>query len=129
MKREILLLDENGVLTVPTDAARIAMTEYEIAELFGVIAPTVRAAIKAVYRSGVIREDDAKRYLCKTNGNGNGIEVYNIEMIVALAFRIDSFGANKVREHLFRILRTNEKRSSVHILLTCSRNAETIPPN
>lgn len=80
-----------------------------------------------VYRSGVIREDDAKRYL--RQANGNGIEVYNIEMIVVLAFRLDSFGANKVREHLFRILRTNEKRSSVHLLLTCSRNAEVIPPH
>ncbi len=74
MKREILLLDENGTLLVPTDTNRIAMTEYEIAELFHVTAPTVRAAIKAVYRSGVIREDDAKRYLHKTSGNG--IEVY-----------------------------------------------------
>ena len=56
MKREILLLDENNTLLVPTDTTRIAITKYEIAELFGIIAPTIRAAIKAVYRSGVIRE-------------------------------------------------------------------------
>ena len=122
MKREILLLDGNGTLLVPTDTTRIAMTEYEIAELFGVIAPTVRAAIKAVYRSGVIREEDAKQYLRKTSGNG--IEVYDIEMIFALAFRIDSFGANKVREYLFRTLRMN-RRLAVHLLLTCSRNTGT----
>ena len=126
MKREILLLDENGTLFVPTDTNRIAMTEYEIAELFGVIVPTVRAAIKALYRSGVIQEEDAKRYLNKTNGNI--IEAYSIETIVALAFRIDSFGANKVREYLFRTLRAN-RRSSVHLLLTCSRNAGTTVPN
>ena len=127
MKRERITIDGNGVLTLPTDTSRIAMTEYEIAELFGVIAPTVRAAIKAVCKSGVIRAYDAKRYLRLANGNGT--EVYSIEMIVALAFRIDSFGANKVREHLFRILRTNEKRSSVHLLLSCSCNAETMLPN
>ena len=127
MKRERITIDENGVLTVPTDTARIAMTEYEIAELFHVIAPTVRAAIKAVCKSGVIRAYDAKRYL--RLANGKSIEVYGIEMIVALAFRIDSFGANKVREHLFRILRANERRSAVHLLLSCSRNAEVIPPN
>ncbi len=127
MKREILLLDENGTLLVLTDTSCIAMTEYEIAELFGVIAPTVRAAIKAVYRSGVIRAEDAKRYL--RTANGNIIEVYSIETIVALAFRVDSFGANKVREYLFRTLRTNGRRSTVHLLLTCSRIAEAIPPN
>ncbi len=121
MKREILLLDENGTLLVPTDMSRIAMTEYEITELFGVIAPTIRAAIKAVYRSGIIREEDAKRYL--RTADGNIIEVYDIEMIFALAFRVDSFGANKVREYLFRTLRVNGRRSAVHLLLTCSRNA------
>ena len=126
MKREILLLDETGTLLVPTDTSRIAMTEYEIAELFGVITPTIRAAIKAVYRSGVIREEDAKRYLHRANGNG--IEVYDIEMIFALAFRIDLFGANKVREYLFRTLRAN-RRPAVHLLLTCSRNAGTTVPN
>lgn len=127
MKREILLLDENGTLLVPTDTNCIAMTEYEIAELFGVIAPTIRAAIKAVYRSGAIREEDAKRYLRRENGNI--IEVYSIETIVALAFRIDSFGADKLREHLFHTLRMNGTRSAVHILLTCFHNAEAIPPN
>ena len=127
MKREILLLDENGTLLIPTDTSRIAMTEYEIAELFGVIVPTVRAAIKALYRSGVIREEDAKRYL--RMANGTGIEVYDIEMIFALAFRVDSFGANKVREYLFHTLRANGKRSAVHLLLPCSRNAGKTAPN
>ncbi len=126
MKREILLLDGNGTLLVPTDTSRIAMTEYEIAELFGVITPTIRTAVKAVYRSGVIREEDARRYL--RIANGNRIEVYSLETIVMLAFRVDSFGANKVREYLFRTLRAN-RRSAVHILLTCSRNAGTTALN
>lgn len=126
MKREIIKTDESGNLILPADTSRIAMTEYEIAELFGIFTPTIRATIKAVYRSGIIREEDAKRYLHMTSGNG--IEVYNIEMIFALAFRIDSFGANMVREYLFRILRAS-RRSSVHLLLTCSRNAGTTVPN
>ena len=122
MKREIIKTDESGNLILPADTSRIAMTEYEIAELFGVIAPMIRAAIKAVYRSGVIREEDARRYLHRTNGNI--IEVYNLETIVALAFRIDSFGADKVREYLFRTLRA-KRQPTVHLLLTCSRNAGT----
>ena len=126
MKREIIKTDESGNLILPTDTNRIAMTEYEIAELFGVIAPTIRAAIKAVYRSGVIREEDANRYLHRTNGNI--IEVYSLETIVALAFRVDSFGADKVREYLFHTLRAN-RRSAVHFLLPCSRNAGTTIPN
>lgn len=126
MKREIIKTDESGNLILSADMDEIAMTEYEIAELFGVFTSTIRAAIKAVYRSDVIREEDAKRYLRRVNGNI--IEVYSIETIVALAFRIDSFGANKVREYLFRILRAS-RRSAVHLLLTCFRNAGTTVPN
>lgn len=126
MKREIIKTDESGNLILPADTSRIAMTEYEIAELFGVIAPMIRAAIKAVYRSGIIREEEAKRYL--HTANGNIIEVYSLETIFALAFRVDSFGANKVREYLFRTLRAN-RRPAVHLLLTCSRNAGTTVPN
>ena len=126
MKREIIKTDESGNLILPADMDEIAMTKYEIAELFGVITPTVRAAIKAVYRSGVIQEEDAKRFL--RMANGDGIEAYDIEMILTLAFRIDSFGADKVREYLFRTLRAN-RRSAVHLLLTCSRNAGTTAPN
>lgn len=127
MKRKIIKIDESGNLILPADMDGIAMTACEIAALFGVIVPTVRAAIKAVYKSGVIRAYDAKRYLHRENGNI--IEVYNTETIVALAFRIDSCGANKVREYLFRILRVNGRRSAAHILLTCFHNAEAIPPN
>ena len=126
MKREIIKTDESGNLILPIDMDEIAMTEYEIAELFGVIASTIRAAIKAIYKSSVIREEDAKRYLRKTNGNI--IEVYSLETIVALAFRVDSFGANKVREYLFRTVYANG-RSTVHLLLTCSHNAGTTGPN
>ena len=126
MKREIIKTDESGNLILPADMDEIAMTKYEIAELFGVITPTVRAAIKAVYRSGVIQEEDAKRFL--RMANGDGIEAYDIEMILTLAFRVDSFGANKVREYLFRTLRAN-RRSAVHLLLTCSRNAGATAPN
>ena len=121
MKREIIKTDESDNLILPADMDEIAMTEYEIAELFGVFTPTVRAD-----KSGVIREEDAKRYLHRANGNG--IEVYDIEMIFALAFRVDSFGANKVREYLFRTLRAN-RRSAVHFLLPCSHNAGTTAPN
>lgn len=127
MKKERITIDECGRLTVPTDKngriADIAMTEWEIAELFGVITPIVRAVIKAVYKSGVLREPDTKRYLLRENGNG--IEVYDLEMIIALAFRIEAFGAAKLREYLLRRICNGGKRAtSVNILLTCSHSAD-----
>ena len=54
-ERNIITIDEYGNIYLPTDLVENAMTEWEICELFGVIAPTVRASIKALCKSGVLR--------------------------------------------------------------------------
>ena len=41
-------MDGQGNISLPSDIGATAMTEREICELFGVIAPTVRAGIKAL---------------------------------------------------------------------------------
>lgn len=40
MKRETIIMDEYGKVTVPSDTANLWMSEAELLELFGVIAPT-----------------------------------------------------------------------------------------
>ena len=45
-ERNIITMDERGNISLPSDIGATAMTEREICELFGVIAPTVRAGIK-----------------------------------------------------------------------------------
>ena len=54
MKREIITTDSYGRITIPSDTGNIWMNERELVELFGVIAPTLRAAIRAVYKCGVL---------------------------------------------------------------------------
>ena len=44
------------------------MSEMELTDLFGVISPTVRAAIRAVYKSGVLKEYEAQKYIRLENG-------------------------------------------------------------
>ena len=44
-KRSIITMDGQGNIALPTDTGSIAMTEWELCELFGVIAPTIRAGI------------------------------------------------------------------------------------
>jgi len=97
-KRNIITIDGQGNIALPTDTGSIAMTEWELCELFGGIAPTIRAGIKALCKSGVLREHDIKRTICLSDKRS--MEVYNLETIIALAFRINSFGASKVRSVL-----------------------------
>ena len=97
-ERNIITMDERGNISLPSDIGATAMTEREICELFGVIAPTVRAGIKALCKSGVLKEYGIKRLIRLPERSY--IEVYNLETIAALAFRVESFGAAKVRRAL-----------------------------
>lgn len=61
MKRNIIEITEHGTITIPSET--VWMSEAELVSLFGVIAPTVRAAIRAVYKSGVLTEHEAQRHI------------------------------------------------------------------
>ena len=50
MERSIMTINEYGSVILPEDISGIWMSEPELVELFGVIAPTLRAAIRAVYK-------------------------------------------------------------------------------
>lgn len=86
-ERNIITMDGQGNISLPSDIGATTMTEWEICELFGVIAPTVRAGIKALCKSGVLREYDIKRTV--RISYRYTAEVYNLETITALAFRVE----------------------------------------
>lgn len=107
-ERNIITIDEYGNISLPGDIGATAMTEREICELFGVIAPTVRAGIKALCKSGVLSIYDIKRIIHISDRYS--AEVYNLETIAALAFRVESFGRRKSAGHYWKGLYTGEKR-------------------
>ena len=115
-KRNIITMDEQGNIFLPNDIGATAMTEWEICELFGVIAPTVRAGIKALCKSGVLSVYDIKRIIRLSDRYS--AEVYNLETIAALAFRVESFGAAKVRKALLeRVMHVRKEKTTVFVPL------------
>ena len=101
-------MDGCGRIAVPSDAANIWMSEMELIKLFDVIAPTLRAAIKAVYKSGELKPYEAERYIKLPNGYG--VDVYALPMVVALAFRIGTPNAERVRNALLERLCLRKER-------------------
>ena len=91
MERNIITMGESSYIIMPENVASIWMSEPELVDLFGVIVPTLRAAIKAVYKSGVLKEYEVQKYVRLENGYH--ADVFGFSMIVALTFRINSFGA------------------------------------
>ena len=54
MERTIVTISESGRVNIPS--INVWMSEMELVELFGVIAPTLRAAIRAIYKSGICNQ-------------------------------------------------------------------------
>ena len=86
MSRGIISISETGVVTIPT--APIWMTKFEIADLFGVFSCDVRKAIHTIYKHKELNELDTIKYVRQPDGIS--YDVYNIEVIIAVAFRICS---------------------------------------
>ena len=115
MERNIIRMSESGNIIIPDNVAYIWMGESELVELFGVIAPTLRAAIRAVYKSGVLDEHEVQKYVWLENGYH--ADVFSFPMIVALAFRINSSGAEQVRKILFERLFLRKEKTSLFFSL------------
>ena len=97
MKRAIITIDEQGGVHFPNaNVDDIWMSTQELVELLGVTFPTLRSNIRAIYKSGIVKEYESERYI--TLPNGNSIDIYSLQMIIALAFRIDTCEAYSLRE-------------------------------
>ena len=110
MERNIITMNESGNIIVPENVTDIWMSEPELVELFGIIVPTLRAAICAVYKSGVLEEYEVQRYVRLENGYH--ADVFSFPMVVALAFRINSFGAEQVRNAIIERLYLRKEKTT-----------------
>ena len=113
MKRNIIEITECGTVIIPDRDIR--MSEAELVSLFGVIAPTVRTAIRAVYKSGILKEHEVQRYIHLSDKCS--MDVYCLEMVVALAFRIRSYGAERVRKDLIERMYLRKEKTSIYFSL------------
>ena len=86
MNRGIITISETGAVTMPT--APVWMTQFEIADLFGVFSCDVRKAIRVIYKNKELNEVETQKYIRQTDGIS--YDVYSLEMIIAIAFKICS---------------------------------------
>lgn len=119
MKREIITIDEYGRLNIPTDTVSVWMTEAELIGMFDATAGAVHTAIKAIFKENGLHAYNVCK--CIRLDSGNSADVYNLEMVVALAFRIRSQGATKLREYILRTLGAVDKQPAINILMACTR--------
>ena len=118
MARAIITIRESGRVNIPS--GNVWMSEMELVELYGVIAPTLRAAIKAIYKSGTLCSVSTQR--CDLATPKSWATFYNLEVVIALAFRLSTYEACRIRQKVLEGF-SQRKESGIDFLILLGDNS------
>ena len=119
MSRGIITISEMGVFTIPT--APVWMTQFEIADLLGVFSYDIRKAIHAIYRNKELNETETMKYV--KQANRISYDVYSLEMVIAVAFRICSKESILFRRFVINEICATKKGSPVTLFFSCGKGS------
>lgn len=118
MSRGIITISEMGVFTIPT--APVWMTQFEIADLFGVFSYDIRKAIHAIYRNKELNETETMKYV--KQANRISYDVYSLEMVIAVAFRICSKESILFRRFVINEICATKKGNPVTLFVSYGKS-------
>ena len=113
MERAIITIRESGRVNIPS--GNVWMSEMELVELFGVIAPTLQSAIRAIYKSGTLCPVSTQR--CDLATPKSWATFYNLEVVIALAFRLNTYEASRIRQMVLEGLH-QRKENGINLLIS-----------
>ena len=61
---------------------------WELADLFYTTAGAIHAAIKRILKTNILKSHEVCKYIKLENGNS--ADVYNLDMVIALSYQIDT---------------------------------------
>ena len=118
MEQAIITINESGRVNIPS--SNVWMSEMELVELFGVIAPTLQAAIKAIYKSGTLCSVSTQR--CDLATPKSWATFYNLEVVIVLAFRLKTYEASRIRQKVLESL-CKRKENEINLLISLGHDA------
>ena len=118
MNRGIITISETGTVIMPT--VSVWMTQFEIADLFGVFSCDIRKAIHSINKHKELNELDTMKYLKQLDGIS--YDVYNIEVIIAVAFRICSKESILFRRFVINEISGTKRGTPVTLFVSCGRD-------
>ena len=114
--RGIIRMTNGGVVTMPDKD--VWMTVDEMADMLFVSSVTVFRMIRSIYNKGIAHEEDThgsfRLFPYRPNWN---IDVYNLEMVICLAYTIDSDNSHKFRKFIMNKLMGKPMYENVCIML------------
>ena len=104
-------------LTIPS--GEIWMSESELVDLFGVFIPKLRNAIQDLYKEELVKSYEAERTIKKKDNLY--VTVYNMEVVLLLAFRLNTYQTRAVRKELTERISRNHKPFEVILTATTGK--------
>ncbi len=119
MKRGSITIEPNRITVVLSSEGTVQMTAEEIASIFHVTAISIERHIKKIFAGQMLYEHEVRKKHVKMIENKQCItEYYNLDMIIALSFRIDSYSSKAFRRWIGKqILRSLNTKSLPPIIL------------
>ena len=117
MNRGIITISETGAVTMPTTP--VWMTKFEIANLFGVFSCDIRKTIHTIYKNKELNKYDTMKYIKQLDGIS--YDTYNIEMGIAIAFRVCSKESALFRWFIINEISTTKREIPVTLFVSCGK--------
>ncbi|NMW41420.1 RhuM protein [Bacteroides vulgatus] len=109
--------DENGNIRIAGNPHKeIWMTEWEMSELFNVSVPAIQKGIRAIRKSGIYTDYEVCKYIRMENGYS--ADIFSIDIIIAVSYRLNTFYAHSFREWLKgKVLSESTRKNSAVFFL------------
>lgn len=121
MKRTVIIVDGNGILSIPSNLENLWMSESELVDVLHVSAPKLNSVIRAIYKEGMLLMSEVQQR--QELSKGIWQTLYGFPMVVAICFRLTSNGAAQLRDAIFKRLYGAKEKTAIVLQLYGGTNA------
>ena len=121
MKRTVITVGGNGMLSIPSNFENLWMSEGELVDMLHVTAPKLNSVIRAIYKEGMLLMSKVQQR--QELSKGIWQTLYGFPMVVAICFRLTSNGAAQLRDAIFKRLYGAKEKTAIVLQLYGGTNA------
>ena len=121
MKRTVITVDGNGILSIPSNLENLWMSEGEVVNMLHVTAPKLNSVIQVIYKEGMLSMSEVQQR--QETSKGIWQTLYGFPMVVAICFRLTSNGAMQLRNAIFKRLYGAKEKAAIVLQLYGGTNA------
>ena len=115
MKRTVITVGGNGMLSIPSNLENLWMSEGELVDMLHVTAPKLNSVIRAIYKEGMLLMSEVQQR--QELSKGIWQTLYGFPMVVVICFRLTSNGAAQLRDAIFKRLYGAKEKTAIVLQL------------